>query len=1225
MAKVHEVLVKVRGGKNGAGAQSLSATPGIRAEPILEVPARPADAAFGLAKKGSATWLRVTAEPASDNPWDNAHALLERQQGLGVAGGLGPIEAIEPDLEQQWPHGDSPGNESALALAAAKPQCTFDDQNAEGGRPKGPSVGWNLLDGFSALAQARARVGDKQAQIIIAHLDTGFDKAHATVPVNLMHALQRNFVAGDPPNDATDRTPDGLGFIRNRGHGTGTLSLLAGAQMANPSDPWKTFAAAIGGAPLARILPVRIADWVVRFRLGTMVQGIDYARTHGAHVLSMSMGGVSSRALVDAVNLAYDAGLLMVTAAGNNFAGTPTPRTVVFPARLHRVLAACGVMADGRAYTGLANRTMQGNFGPDEKMETALGAYTPNVPWAQIDCANLVDMDGAGTSAATPQIAAAAALWLAEHWDEVKKYPEPWMRVEAARHALFASARKSTAKMDLARTRKTIGNGVCNALAALDILPLPAAQLTKRPPAKASFSVANLLFGGGGVSLDAVSTAQKEMLALELTQIAQRVVEVDEAIDDPDRPPQTIPAAACSRYLEAALDHGQPSRLLRAFLERLVGRNRPSIPAAAPKSSGLARRPKPAVPPRRRLRVYALDPSLGKQIQSRQLNETVLTVPWDDMPTHEKDGPLTERRSRMEALQPGPVGEYLEVIDVDPASGKVYEPVDLNDPYLLAQDGLAPSEGNPQFHQQMVYAVAMTTIGHFERALGRSALWAPTGNNETRRLRIYPHGLRDENAYYSPQKKALLFGYFQSRSSGVDATAPGTMVFTCLSSDIIAHEMTHALLDGLHRRFEEPSNPDVIAFHEAFADIVALFQHFMITDLVRFEIGHAHGNLTAAKLLSGIAKQFGEGANRHGPLRDYVGAEVSNLVYADTKEPHARGSILVHAVYDAFLNVVSYRTADLIRIATNGTGVLAAGALHPDLVNRLTTETCETASYFLTMCIRALDYCPPVDITFGEYLRAIITADRDLVVEDRHGYRVAIMESFRKRGILPADVRTVSEETLSWGTFHDPTPVWLDRLVDAVDINFNRVLTRHEIFNLNRENCGNVSRKLSEIFAEDAERLREFGLMPGIRRYDELGKEVAVADGSTYQLCNTTFEVHNIRPARRIAPDGSHRTEIIAVITQRRPIPFDGKDVANGFFWFRGGATLVIDPRDNVREIRYSVLKNCASEDRLQRQRESMGASYLSPLRALYFGGDCRKSVAEPFALIHADREAHHG
>src|SRR5262249_47557322 len=151
-----------------------------------------------------------------------------------------------------------------------------------------------------------------------------------------------------------------------------------------------------------------------------------------------------------------------------------------------------------------------------------------------------------------------------------------------------------------------------------------------------------------------------------------------------------------------------------------------------------------------------------------------------------------------------------------------------------------------------------------------------------------------------------------------------------------------ALLDGLHRRFEEASNPDVPAFHEAFADIVALFQHFTVTELVRFEIARAHGKLSAASLLSGLAKQFGEGASRGGPLRNYDPSKPPPL-YSETPEAHDRGSILVFAVYESFLNIVARRTEDLIRLATGGTGVLPEGALHPDLVNRLTIETCKAA------------------------------------------------------------------------------------------------------------------------------------------------------------------------------------------------------------------------------------------------------------------------------------------
>src|SRR5262249_37867328 len=155
---------------------------------------------------------------------------------------------------------------------------------------------------------------------------------------------------------------------------------------------------------------------------------------------------------------------------------------------------------------------------------------------------------------------------------------------------------------------------------------------------------------------------------------------------------------------------------------------------------------------------------------------------------------------------------YVEVVDFDPPSGRFYAPVDLDHSDILAQEGLAPSEGNPQFHQQMVYAVVMTTIDHFERALGRKALWAEryekggsvsTDTQYVHALRIYPHALRMANAYYSRNKAALLFGYFPATDDRSSGQFPRGMVFTCLSHDVIAHETTHALLDGFHQHFME--------------------------------------------------------------------------------------------------------------------------------------------------------------------------------------------------------------------------------------------------------------------------------------------------------------------------------------------------------------------------------------------------------------------------------------
>src|SRR4030095_3765443 len=170
-------------------------------------------------------------------------------------------------------------------------------------------------------------------------------------------------------------------------------------------------------------------------------------------------------------------------------------------------------------------------------------------------------------------------------------------------------------------------------------------------------------------------------------------------------------------------------------------------------------------------------------------------------------------------LKPGPEGDYVVVVDYDPASDAFYEPVDLNKPFLLGADGLDPDEGNPKFHQQFVYAVVMTTIRNFEKALGRRVLWVlrdekrPRGKWDVfvRRLRIYPHAFRGANAYYSPAKKALLFGYFPASADDPGDHVPGGIVFTCLSHDVVAHETTHALLDGLHSGLTRATNRDMLA------------------------------------------------------------------------------------------------------------------------------------------------------------------------------------------------------------------------------------------------------------------------------------------------------------------------------------------------------------------------------------------------------------------------------
>jgi hypothetical protein len=430
--------------------------------------------------------------------------------------------------------------------------------------------------------------------------------------------------------------------------------------------------------------------------------------------------------------------------------------------------------------------------------------------------------------------------------------------------------------------------------------------------------------------------------------------------------------------------------------------NRPTRPAAA------------LMPPRRRLQVYAVDPALDKALETTVISRCVLPIRW-------------------EPLYPGPVGEYVEVVDIDPASRCQYEPVDLDEPHLLATDGLSPSEGNPQFHQQMAYAVAMKTIENFERALGRRIIWAERARNEmgrylpgkdryVRRLRIYPHALREANAYYSPNKKALLLGYFNAPTTDPRDELPGGMVFSCLSHDIIAHETTHAILDGVHPGLLSPTNEDMLAFHEAFADIAAIFQHFTIPGLVLDQIQRTRGDLALGSLLATLAVQFGRATRQGGALRNALGTFDAHgrrsppdpAALGRTLEPHARGAILVAAVFDAFLRIYEDRVRDLRRIATGGTGILPQGEIHPDLSRRFADEAVKASQHVLTIALRALDYLPPVDITYGDYIRALITADAELVRDDTRRYRVAFVEAFRDHGIYPMDVRALGEDSLRW-------------------------------------------------------------------------------------------------------------------------------------------------------------------------------------------------------------------
>jgi hypothetical protein len=443
------------------------------------------------------------------------------------------------------------------------------------------------------------------------------------------------------------------------------------------------------------------------------------------------------------------------------------------------------------------------------------------------------------------------------------------------------------------------------------------------------------------------------------------------------------------------------------------------------------------------------------------------------------------------------------------------------------------------------------------------------------------------------------------------------MVFTCLSHDIVAHETAHALLDGMHRRLNRATNPDMLAFHEAFADIVALFQHFTFPEILRQQIARTRGDIRSQEnLLGQLAGQFGRTTGARSALRDAIGGydpatgcweprRPDPSEYETVLEPHRRGAILVAAVFEAFLSIYNARISDLLRLYTGGSGVLPAGALHPDLVLRLGDEAGRAAGHVLAMCVRALDYCPPVDMTFGEYLRAIVTADYDMVPDDDRQYRVAFVEAFRRRGIYPRDVRTLSTENLVWRGPHNDSRAHSDTLTAIIgelrEFADRQLYARDRaaIFRQERASREALHQRLDRHFRGGADG-RQDALFLGL-------------DAPAHP-----FEVHALHFASRVGPDGDLRFQLIVQITQQLEMAVDESDPGRGRMRFDGGCSIIADlegPR-----IAYCVRKPLASLTRRERQRHFLRQVARSSRRATYFGPRDLSDLREPFAVLHRGR-----
>lgn len=596
-----------------------------------------------------------------------------------------------------------------------------------------------------------------------------------------------------------------------------------------------------------------------------------------------------------------------------------------------------------------------------------------------------------------------------------------------------------------------------------------------------------------------------------------------------------------------------------------------------------------------------------------------MTVLAQDPEVASGGGPLTVAipvpRTR---LQRGPANHRFQVVDVRSRGVDATEPVQLHrsgepwvyeDPWADTQGSL-PVEAitDPKFQAQNVFAIASHTLALFERNLGRRVPWRSGWPH----LFLVPRGMLGPNAAYTPDKRSVIFGW-------LPAVGDLPSVYTCLSYDVIAHEVTHAILDGLRPRYVEPGLPDQLAFHEALADIVALLSVFELKgaverllvrepgERVRFDSDpatvenaeqrrrRAEGRAEQLKTtaLMGLAEELGRAralrdrlpdlGKERLPLRRSVALVPRTDLLDDEEfqEAHRRAEVLVAAVMQTLAGMWASRLDEL-----DATGGLNAA--------RVAEEGTQAAKHLLGMVLRSIDYLPPVELEFADVVDSIITADNRLNPDDEFDYRGTLVRAFASFGIRPPVHHILDEDGLAAPSTEadeadDLTPDDPDSPADRIRYDLlNFVALRsspEEVFAFIWNNAG------------------------------ALGIDVRLAT-----------RVDRVLSTTRVGTDGLIVNEVLAdytqsIVTTASRLPRGMKRPegmsANATVTLWGGGVLVFD---QFGRFRLHQRKPILDVTRQQQRLEVLCARNIKAQRGESYGSSDGVNPDERFALLHARR-----
>jgi hypothetical protein len=240
--------------------------------------------------------------------------------------------------------------------------------------------------------------------------------------------------------------------------------------------------------------------------------------------------------------------------------------------------------------------------------------------------------------------------------------------------------------------------------------------------------------------------------------------------------------------------------------------------------------------------------------------------------------------------------------------------------------------GSPEFLFWQCREAALRAVATWESLTGPLLAWAPA-LADRQSLPVFPDDGIDINAYYD--RESLRF--FQH-------TTDGKTTFSGASTDVVAHETGHALLDSIRPDLLDSSLPETNAFHESFGDCIALLTSLADPDTRRALLAISL-NLDTASFVESLMEDLADGVLRalgsshpssepRHALNNFLWQLPTTLPKSGppavlTGEEHSFSRVFTGCFYDAIRNIFQgfpNRTEDTLWTAAQAAGKLLIAA-----------------------------------------------------------------------------------------------------------------------------------------------------------------------------------------------------------------------------------------------------------------------------------------------------------